>query len=128
MTDPDAGLRPLGEGGRSAHLFADGIRDVEIALLVDRENLREEGAPLLARSLCKGLEGASSGRDGPVHVLCRSHGNDARGRLGGRVDDREFLRLAGLDPAAADIEPAIVVRHGDPAASWMRCANSTTAS
>ena len=55
------------------------------------------------------LEGAPRGGDGAVDVLRAAHGDDAGDRLGGGIDDLEFLGLDRVDPGAIDIELPVVV-------------------
>src|ERR1700731_1347647 len=72
--------------------------------LHEREALGGRGAGIT-------VERSTRSRDGTVHILGAAHGDHARDRLGGGIDDLEFLRYYRIDPGAVNIKLPIVINH-----------------
>jgi hypothetical protein len=111
MADADTGLRPFGERDGCAHFRGNRVRDFIIVCLVGGEDAFHQGEALRRSGAGIAVESTARGRDGAVDILCASHGDHAGHRLGGWIDDLEFLRLGRVDPGAVDIELSIVVSH-----------------
>src|SRR5215469_907827 len=111
MADSDAGLWAVSKLGGGAHLIADGVRNIRMTFLVDRQNFLEQRAAFLTRGLRESVKRATGRRNSAVDILRAPQGDDPRGLLGSRIDDRKFPGLNRSDPAPVYIEVPVFVGH-----------------
>ena len=128
VRDAHRGLRGLGQPQRRAHLLRDGLHDVAVALLVDREHLLQQRDALFAGGAGIGLEGAPRGLHRRVDVGGRAHADAGDGFLGGGVDDVQRTRHGGVDPLAVDVELQVLFHAGTPCRGSVRIFSSSAGS
>ena len=148
MTQTGWGLRCAGQRHRCAHLLRNRCRDVRNTLLVDRDDLFQQGRPFLDSRLRKACESLASSGHGTIDVFLITDCNRGNDLFSRRIDDRQRLLAVGFDPLAVDIKLECIVhavfssvvlaigvdpdlisahREGSPDAAWMKRFSCRTA-
>src|SRR5262249_9496421 len=74
-------------------------------------NLFKQPTTFFRSCVRESVKGMTGRRDGTVDILRAPEGDDSRRLLGSGIDDREFPRLNGIDPAPLYIELPVFVAH-----------------